>query len=43
MTDRLGDELVSQSQFSPGLVRNDETLWRVGYAPEHMRDGELVT
>jgi hypothetical protein len=42
MTDRLGDELVSQSEFSPSVVQDGETLWRVGYAPEHMPDGELV-
>ena len=42
MTDRLSDENVMQSTCSPGLVDDSECILRVGYAPEHIHEGEVT-
>ena len=41
MTDNLRED-VSRSAHSPGVVTDGETLLRVGYAPEHILDGEIL-
>ena len=38
---RIDDENESQSQYSPGIVQDEETLLRLGFSPEHMRDGKI--
>jgi hypothetical protein len=38
----LGDESRSQSEDSPGLVRNEETLLRAMFHPEHIREGKVI-
>ncbi|NDA63121.1 MAG: hypothetical protein EBX50_13940 [Chitinophagia bacterium] len=35
-------EQNSQSQFSPGLVRDDESLARLQFHPEHIKDGQVI-
>ena len=37
----IEDEHASQSPYSPGIVTPTETLLRLGFHPEHIRDGKL--
>jgi len=36
------DEQRSQSEYSPGIVKDKEDLLRTVFNPEHMRDGEVI-
>ena len=38
---RIDDESISQSRHSPGIVQPAEILLRLGFNPEHMRDGKI--
>lgn len=36
------DETISQSKFSPCCVKSEEDLLRLGYHPEHIKEGKIV-
>jgi hypothetical protein len=37
----IADENTSKSPYSPGIVKSIETLLRLGFDPEHMKDGKI--
>jgi hypothetical protein len=38
----MADESHPQSDDSPGVVRDEETLLRVVFHPEHIKDGQVI-
>lgn len=38
----LSDEQISQSSFSPGVVKDEEDLLRWHFHPEHFKDGNIL-